>query len=344
MKFTLCIIALGATGFAVGFFPGENPAAAHGAAAKSASVRLDSVLRGGDSAHALDALRKLAENDPRAFFKELEHFPQLDGLNDLVAIAARKLAAGNPADAAKLLNQISNLQFRLTAWLGFVKAVDLTLPEKIALARPAWHEVTLKAVLRPGLETDPEGTLKALHQQEMIPFYRTALGELGKTHPADVIAKLKADFASGFLKPNDGSWILGMMTQDRTSPEVLNAVAGMIRDHGWGEGLYSGQIFRTAFLLADSTARPQVLDAIDTLPAVQKNFALSQIQLDACADAGLALRILNSMDSTELQIAALSQLKTSRAGPKMIEAVVAGIASERTRALWQETMSQGSEK
>ena len=119
MKFSLCIIALGAAGFAAGFFTRETSPAAKSGPTKAATAWLESTLRSGDSAHALESLRKLAAEDPRAFFKELEHFPRLDGIDELVTLAAGKLAAGNPADAAELLNRISNLQFKSAAWMGF---------------------------------------------------------------------------------------------------------------------------------------------------------------------------------------------------------------------------------
>jgi len=339
MKFALSIIALGAAGFTAGFVTRESPVAAASSPTKAPSARIESVLRSGDSARAMESLRKLAGEDPRAFFKALEHFPRLDGVDELVELAARKLAAGNPDDAAMLLNQIPNLKLREAAWLGFVKELEgRTLLEKLAIARlaePSSDAMVFEAVVRPGLETDPEGTLELLRRRETIVPYGRALGDYGKTQPAKAIDKLKADMARGLLKPRDGQWVLSNMAQQSQSPEVLGNIAGMLKGYGWGEGLYPGPIFSSAFEVAPSGQKGAVLDAVDGLLAVQKNFVLSQIPLASCPDTETALRVLNSMDSTELQVAALKQLNASGADPAMVAAIQAGIASQRTRELWQ---------
>ncbi|WP_035604601.1 hypothetical protein [Haloferula sp. BvORR071] len=337
MKFTLGIIALGVAGFAAGYFTRESPAQPAGSPSKAKSARLDSVLRSGDSAHALESLRKLAEEDPRAFFKELGHFPRLDGIEELVSLAASKLAAGDPADSAKLLNQIPNVRFRDAAWIAYVKGLEgRSLLEKLDIARlaqPVGEKIGLIAVLGPAMKADPDGTLELLRRRETVGSYRSALGNFGKTRPDLVFDKLTADMKSGLLKPSDGQWILSTMTTQSQSPEVLGAAAKTLKDHGWGEGLYAGPIFTSAFDEAGPADKAVVVDAIDTLSAVQKNSVLSQIPLASCPDASLALRILNSMDSTELQVSALKGLKQSGAEPGMVAAVFAGIASERTREL-----------
>lgn len=348
MKLALSIIALGVAGFTAGFATRESPVAATSGPTKAPSARLDSVLRSGDSDRAMESLRKLADEDPRAFFKALERFPRLDGIKELVEVAARKLAAGDPAEAAKLLNQIPNLQYRRAAWLAFLKALQgPTLLEKVAIARlaePSYESMTFQAVVLPGLEKDPEGTLELLSRSETIMPYGLALGEYGKTQPAKAIDKLKADMARGSIKPSSGQWILRNMARKSQSPEVLGNIAGMLKGYGWGEGLYPGPIFSSAFEVAPSGQKGAVLDAVDGLLAVQKNFVLSQIPLASCPDTETALRVLNSMDSTELQVAALKQLNASGADPAMVAAIQAGIASARTRELWQAEGGRPSEK
>ncbi len=339
MKPALSIIALGAAGFAAGFFTRGNPVVAENAAAKAPGVRLDPALRSGDAKHAMESLRMLAEDDPRAFFKALDRFPRLEGIKGMVETAARKLAASDPAEAAKLLNEIANLDYRMAAWPAFLKALQgPTLVEKLAigrLAKPTYESMLYQAVVQPSLEKDPEGTLQLLRQKETITAYGLALGEYGTTHSAQAIDKLKADMAGGLLKPSSAQWILKTMAVQSPGPEVLGNIAGMLKGYGWGEGLYAGPIFSETFEAVAPEGKAAVLDAVDGLLAVQKNFVLSQIPLADCPDADTALRVLNSLDSTELQIAALKKLEGSHAAPAMLAAVQAGITSARTRDLWQ---------
>ena len=76
MKFVLSIIALGAAGFAAGFVTRESPVVATSGPTKAPSARLDSVLRSGDSARAMESLRKLADEDPTVELKEDENTGQ----------------------------------------------------------------------------------------------------------------------------------------------------------------------------------------------------------------------------------------------------------------------------
>lgn len=333
MKFAWVIAALGLLGFAAGYFRGGETAQATG---DSRPARSDAGLRSKDPAELLASLRKLAEDDPRAFFKELRHFPELEGLQEIVTAAAARLAEDNPADAADLLNRIPNFgRLRERAWHAFVTSLrDRSPLEKIRIARLAGYladSVIHGAVIMPALAANPAETLQALRDSDETAAYCLLLGELGKLRSTEVMSILKDDLASRRLKPAECQVTLENLARNHPTAEVLSSIGGLIRDHGWGEGLYAGPIFTGAFNHGEKTL---VLDTIARLPAVQKNFVLSRLPLGDCPP-DLAAQVVNAMDSTELQLGALREIKGEGADPARIAAVHARIASERTRQLWQ---------
>ncbi|WP_367872635.1 hypothetical protein [Luteolibacter sp. Populi] len=334
MKFTLFIIVLGAAGFAAGFFSRDQPGGPEPGLAKTASARLGTDLRSGDAARVLETLQGLATEDPGAFFKELNRCPSLEGIHEMVDTAARGLADKDPAEVAPLLNRITHVHLRTRAWREYLLP-RRSMGEKIGIARLARSSVgnlINSAVIGPGLESDPEGALNSLRDAGEIAGYREALAKLAASQPAQVVASLKEDLESGWLKPGDCQTVLEAMARNEPNREVLEAIASMVKDYGWGEGLYAGRIF---FQALGSGNPAEVLDVVVGLPAVQKNFALSQIPLAGFENPALAARVINSMDSTALQIAALKEWKQSEGVPGRIDAVAALIASGKTRGQWQ---------
>lgn len=340
MKLPLLTVLLGLCGFAAGYFHGgESAPEARG----PGPTRSDARLRSTDPALLLASLRKLAKEDPQAFFKELRRVPPLEGLEEIVATAARGLADMDSSKAAGLLNKIPNLRLRTLAWVNLLIAQrDRPLAERLKLVQLAGSvasTVVRQGIIQPGLAKDPEEMLNALRQKEHQGLYSIALQSLGKTRPELMVANLKKDLVSGMVKPGECQNLLMYLFIEKQSPEALAAVSGLIKDHGWREGIYAGPIFRTAYLMGDD--RGGVVDAIASLPTVQKNFALTSLPLWV-GDPAQAATILNLMDSTELQLQALRQFRYNCGDSAQLADLAARLKSERTRALWQQEQAQDS--
>ena len=333
MKLALIIVALGLGGFAAGYFRGAES----GGVAGVAPARSDARLRSKDPAEVLASLRKLAEEDPRTFFKELRRAPMLGGLDEIVGIAAKGLADMDASEAAELFNKIPNNHLRTAAWASFLTArPDRPVEEQLKMAKLAgslgW-QVVRRAIVEPGLASDPEGTLKALRLAEHADWYRNALRSAAESRPDLMAAYLKDDLVSGLVKPGQCQAMLESLTVNNQSPELLSAISGLIKAHGWREGIYAGPIFQSALTWADHPG--EVIEAVATLPTVQKNFVLSKLGVSA-DDPVSGGRVLNLMDSTELQLGALRQLREGGVEPAKLAELAAQLKSERTRALWRQ--------
>jgi len=336
MRSRYAIPLLGIAGLALGYFSNAAPNAAV-TPADSQPARLDAALRRADPAESLAALRELAEKNPRDFFKKLDGFPAIEGVKELVVLAARKLAGEDPAAAAKLLNGINNMALREAAWLEFMRGISGGMLEKIKIARMA--ETSSGKVIYDGavasvLEQDTEGTLKVLMEAKETKIHEWALSNLAKTDPRLVLDHVKQGLADGSMDRNTCAYVLEEMMNrsENQGTGYLKEIAGLVAEHGWQGGLDVDLIFLSAFDRATPEGRAAVMEDVLLLPAVRKNQVLSRLSLSSYAEPEARAMILNAMDSAELQAKALANWREDHATAEALAALRPLVTSEKTRA------------
>jgi len=304
---------------------------------KGALGHMELALRAGDASAAFLAMEELAKEDPRQFFKNLSRLPAIEGVGALVGTAARQLAKDFTEEDAELLNNVTNLDHRETAWIEILTSKnDLSTLEKIQLGRlaePSSETVIYKGVVLPGMEKDPEGTLNTLMQASLMGPFCWAVGSLGNKDPNLAIAKLEEGMKSGALKPNASQLILETIAIGSPGNETLKKIADLVADYTATDGISVEPIFVPAFDSAGPKERCQVLDVISTLPAMQKNLVLSQLSYAGDMDVELLAKAINMMDSIELQRSVLSGWAGSGAGPDRLRKLSPLLSSEKARDL-----------
>lgn len=337
MKYSHLLLFLAGGGFAIGHFTKtEDSGSPSKDSAASSAKAADAMLREGDPVKLREALQYLAGKDPEAFFKYLGRFQGLDGFEDLVAAAGRKMAEENPKDAVDILNRISNMEYRRIAWTEFVAGQrGLSLLEKIALAHQAagcGDAVSDKAAIAPALAKDVEGTLKVLSEAKDIKGYFFALEEVSSTDPSLVIGKVRESLESGPLDLSMCRSILEtMMSNYDNNLGLLKDIAGIVESRGWKGGVDLDRVFLSSFDRVAPEQKAEVLESIALLPAVRKNFVLSQLDLAEYPEPETRAMILNAMDSAELQRTALEKWKADGASAADFSALSPLLKSAKTR-------------
>lgn len=341
IKRTLLLLLLGAVAFALGFAGKAKPSATKVASPADAKREIARVLQRQDPAAAVEAMARLAKEDPHAFFRELEHFPWLDGVNELVLLAACELHSTDPAVAAKILNGISRVDHRQDAWLGYALSLeDRSLSQKLevaGLAEPSSQQRVLIPLLSIAVHADMEGTLRELSKEPYRKYYADALVQLGATEPLRVVKRAKQSVAEGDLDA-DLFWAVmrsSASTEDRAEgAEVVAEIAN--RDMEALPFGNSERIFYQTLFLEDRIGMEEIL----ALPEMRRNMILSNIPLDYCDGPAEVAAVLNGMTSTSLQAGAVEDWLAMRRSDQEVSEVMDLIESPKAKALIEERLRE----
>ena len=334
IRFYLLLTALGAAGFAAGHIrPGKattpvaKPSISHS--------RADDVLRSGAPDAMAKAMADLAQEDPAAYLKSISRFPAIDSRSEGLKAAAAKLATLDPKLAAETLNSISDWRLRGEAWHEYLKHLEhLPLRKRIEVAMLAKDRPDIlvsQAVIQPALRKDLEGTLSELSATDEFPgYYTTALYYASQARPDVAIRRIREAIANGELPPNSANDIVENLCQSGKIADL----ADWMKDASWPQGLAVNEWMAGGFSAVGPEKKDRMIDVITTLPDIRKNAILSRLPMEDC-DAGQAARVVNAIDSVELQEKVLTSWLSEERSTEEITKMSETLTSSRTLSLLQ---------
>lgn len=334
IRFYLFLAALGAAGFAVGYIrPGKaTPPVAKPSISHS---RADDVLRSGDPETMAKSMADLAQEDPAAYLKSLSRLPAIEGRMIGLKEAAAKLASMDPKLAAETLNSISDWRLRGEAWHEYLKHLEhLPLRERMEVAMLAKDRPDIlvsQAVIQPALRKDLEGTLSELSATDEFPgYYTTALYYASQARPDVAISKIREAISTGNLPPQSANEML----EDLCRSGKIADLAEWMKDDSWPQGLAVNEWMAGGFSAVGPKDKGGMIDVITTLPDIRKNAILSGLPMEDC-DAGQASRVVNAINSVELQEKVLTSWLSGERSTEEITRMSETLTSSRTLSLLQ---------
>lgn len=335
IRFCLLLAVLGAASFSAGYFrPGETkvPSVAKSPASRS---RTKDPLRCDNPEMMARAMAQLAQEDPVAYMKSLSRLPAIDRRMEGLKEAAAKLASMDPKLAAEALDNISDRKLRGEAWREYLKHLrHLPLRQQIEIvwfSKSEGRELVNQAIVPPALEKDLEGTLSELAAAEDMPaYYQSALYRVSWNHPDVALRRVREAIASGAFVPADAS----DMVENLCRSGKIKELAEWMKDESWPQGLAVNEWMAGGFSSVGPEQKTGMIDVISELPDIRKNAILSRLSLDD-SDAGQAARIVNAIDSVELQEKALASWLSNGRSNEEIARMSETLTSGRTLSLLQ---------
>lgn len=334
LRFCLLLAALGAAGFAAGYIRPDKTAPP---VAKPSSFhsRANDVLRSGDPETIAKAMADLAMEDPVACLKGFSRFPAINGRAEALKEAAARLASLDPKIAAEALNSISDWRLRGEAWHEYLKHLEhLPFRKRIEiamLAEPRADILVSQAVIQPALKKDLEGTLSELSATGDIPgYYSSALYYASQANPEVAIRRMREAIASGEFPPSTAT----DMVENLCRSGKIADLAEWMKDASWPQGLAVKEWMAGGFSAVGPEEKVKMIDVITTLPDIRKNAILSHLSLDD-SDADQAARIVNAINSVELQEKVLTSWLSEDRSSEEIARMSETLTSGRTLSLLQ---------
>jgi hypothetical protein len=255
---------------------------------ESSFAAVRALLRDGkiEEAHAL--LRRLATDDPVAFFRLLAKLPAIPGLEDIIREGAGRLPWKQQA-ITDLLNGIKTKPWRDLAWASYIAPRVGVLPDEEvyavgALARESVFMSVMGGLFKDAAEKRPDSFLAFLNTTKST-FFRVAFfEELMKVHPERASELFRSipdgSYGGGYDKP----YILQSRAVAQPTAENLRAVLLERGERGVYDTGSASFLVSSAYPQASAGEKEKMLEFIAAQPPIARNRLLDGIAFSTVFD------------------------------------------------------------
>lgn len=265
--------------------PAKQEAAPQAASTKSrhreenAFSEIRAFLRDGNLEAAKDALRKLGERDPVAFFELLAKLPGMPGVDEIIRETAARLP-WNSKEITDLLNRIGPPDWRDLAWGAYTEArigevPDAEVYEVGVKARTSEFNSSIRALMEDAAEKRPDSFLEVLNREGGTSIREEFFDILMKHHPeraAELFQRIpKGSYGSTY----DRRYILQARARGLPTAENLELTMKDLGERGAYSWDYATTLVTHVYHKATPEEQAKVLEFIGSQPPLARNRLLS---------------------------------------------------------------------